>query len=205
VDQKEVLVFDGLFGVDTIVTMYEFLRTASFRWIARDSYEHGHSVRWKLEFALEATQTAFFADVAALVNRVVAKGALRLEEIYANFNVFGEVHYPHIDSSQGVSVLYYANKEWEVPWQGETFFFEGGEPLFVVAPRPGRVILFDGSIAHRGTPPARDCYEPRLNVVFKYKCGDRAAREKPERVAPTSLSGLHVDVVRQRGSKSGSL
>ena len=54
--------------------------------------------------------------------------------------------------------------------QGETVFYDrAGEPFHAVAPKPGRLLLFDGGIVHRGGVPSRKCFEPRLSVAFKFR------------------------------------
>ena len=73
------------------------------------------------------------------------------------------------DIVPGVTALYFANPEWQDDWQGETVFYDrAGEPFHAVAPKPGRVLVFDGGIVHRGGVPSRKCFEPRLSVAFKF-------------------------------------
>jgi len=37
----------------------------------------------------------------------------------------------------------------------------------VVSPKPGRLVIFDGSILHAGRPPNRSCYAPRYTLAYK--------------------------------------
>ncbi len=54
--------------------------------------------------------------------------------------------------------------------KGETAFYsDEDEPLHVVAPRPGRVIIFDANIRHRAGAPDRECFRPRITVALKFK------------------------------------
>jgi hypothetical protein len=170
VGNREVLVFDGLVPRPTARLLYEELRDTTFHWNARDSgaAEHRHSVRWKKAVAPEAKELPFFGDVARLVERV-GRHPLVLDRIYVNYNLYGELHLPHVDAAFGITALYCANLEWRRDWQGETVFYDGDEPTHVVLPRPGRVLLFDAALRHRGSPPSRDCYEPRINIAFKFQ------------------------------------
>jgi len=169
VGNGEVLVFDDLFAKRTQRLIYEHLRGAHFHWGALDSdaAAHAHAVRWRRNIDLAASRLPFFSDVAELVHKL-APGFV-LDRVYANFNLYGEVHYPHVDAAHGATVLYCANLVWNADWQGETLFYERGEPMYAVLPRPGRLIVFDASLRHRGSPPARDCFEPRINVAFKFQ------------------------------------
>src|SRR5262249_42831200 len=181
--------FDRLFSPSTNALLYQFLRGQAFAWGGRDTNDavHGHSIRWTLGIDRGAAKLGFFSEVIDLVNGAVSE-PVNLLDIYANFNLYGEVHYAHADAARGVTALYCANLEWERDWQGETFFYDGDEPAHVVAPRPGRLVLFDAALSHRGSPPARDCWEPRLYVVFKFEPGNarrgRAQHRRRVRSAP---------------------
>jgi hypothetical protein len=179
---KEILVFDDLFDRRTLATMYAFLRRAGFRWIVTDSPKNKTGLKWQLRFADRGAQAPFFSDVVELVKSVCGTAPM-LAEVYANFNLYGESFQSHIDARHGVTALVCANLEWRQTWHGETVFYERGEPAYLVLPRPGRVTLFDASLGHRGSPPARDCYEPRLNVVFKFKARRKRRNSGPHRPA----------------------
>jgi hypothetical protein len=47
-------------------------------------------------------------------------------------------------------------------------FYDGGEARHTVAPRPGRLVIFDGALVHRVGVPSRECYVPRITVAFKF-------------------------------------
>ena len=169
VGDGEVLVFDDLFAKRTQRLIYEHLRGSYFHWGALDSHAaaHAHAVRWRRNIDLAASKLPFFSDVAELVHEL-APGFV-LDRVYANFNLYGEAHYPHADAAHGATALYCANLVWNADWQGETLFYERGEPMYAVVPRPGRLIVFDANLRHRGSPPARDCFEPRINIAFKFQ------------------------------------
>jgi SM-20-related protein len=42
----------------------------------------------------------------------------------------------------------------------------------VVSPRPGRLVIFDGSIPHAGRPPSRICHAPRYTLAYKFDIVD---------------------------------
>ena len=169
IGEREVLVFDDLFANKTLRVLYQQMRASHFHWGAYDSMTppDRHAVRWRADIAAAAAKLPFFEDVIALVSQITTP-RLVLDRIYVNFNVYGEVHHAHVDAPDGATALFCANLEWEPEWQGETVFYDGAEPSHVVAPRPGRLIVFDGSLRHRGSPPARDCFEPRINIAFKF-------------------------------------
>lgn len=95
-------------------------------------------------------------------------GKLRL---YVNCAVYGDVYYPHRDcdaDKENITVLYYANPQWNADWGGETLFYgDNGEAEVAVSPRPGRMVAFPGALLHCGGVPTRICYEERLTVAYK--------------------------------------
>jgi hypothetical protein len=168
IGNREILVFDGLFTQKTIRSVYQLLRMMPYTWDNVDSSASAHSIRWRLNAPREWEGTDFTQTIVRLTNKAMANGALRLGRVYANFNLYGEMHYEHIDGPYTITALYYANVEWERSWHGETFFCDRGEAAFVVCPVPGRLVVFDGRLEHRGSPPSRDCYEPRLTIALKF-------------------------------------
>ena len=75
----------------------------------------------------------------------------------------------HIDPPGGITALYYANPEWKEQWLGETIFYdEQRQPVHAVGVKPGRLALFHSDILHPAGVPSRECFEPRLSVVFTF-------------------------------------
>ena len=65
-----------------------------------------------------------------------------------------DVHYIHQHDNQSV-LLYYINLEWKDGWYGETLFYDpyDNDKISFASPyKPGRIILFDGSIPHAIRP-----------------------------------------------------
>lgn len=207
IEGKQVLVFDALFPPTTMRLLYEFLRGSSFSWRTTDGPASAHSIRWSVRIdTAAASAMPFFGDVTRIVTELGQDaGPLRLGRIYANFNLYGEIHYPHKDGANVVTALYYANVEWDDEWQGETVFYEGGEPAYVVPPRPGRLVVFDGRIKHRGSPPSRESFEPRLTIAFKYGYGAPRGQVKATKTATAkapnqtdSWAAFYRRVIRKR-------
>ena len=67
----------------------------------------------------------------------------------------------------GISWIYYVNKDWRDEWGGPTIVELNGEMIEVI-PKPGRVCLFKGNLSHRGSPPNGDTYRGmRATLVYK--------------------------------------
>ena len=99
-------------------------------------------------------------------------GTYRLARVHSNLHLYGDLQFPHLDLKGGVTAVYFANPEWEEKWQGETIFYDDRrEPLYALAPRPGRLAVFQADILHRAGVPSRECFRPRISVAFKFVPG----------------------------------
>ena len=97
---------------------------------------------------------------------------LKLERVYASANPYGTIHEPHRDYDPnlkgGITIMYYLNNTWNLKYAGETVFFNNGEIIKSIIPRPGRVIIFDGSIEHCARDVRRDVNDLRMVLTFKH-------------------------------------
>ncbi|HEY4075376.1 MAG TPA: 2OG-Fe(II) oxygenase [Rhizomicrobium sp.] len=97
--------------------------------------------------------------------------AFKLERIYVNSAVRGDMYYAHRDCHQdlaNVTVLYYGNLEWHADWGGETLFFsDRHDAELAVTPRPGRLVISRGAILHRAGVPSKICDRARFTVACK--------------------------------------
>ena len=94
---------------------------------------------------------------------------LCLVRVYVNIFAPNEVPYFHTDADQGMTFLYYPQKEMWVPnFLGQTEFFVNNKLYgsVSVAPAPNRLCYFDASILHRATS-FRTTH--RFTVALKYE------------------------------------
>ena len=97
---------------------------------------------------------------------------LKLERVYASANLYGTVHQSHRDyalnSKGGITVMYYLNNNWNLNHAGETVFYDNEEIVKSIIPKPGRVIIFDGTLEHCARDIRRDVNDLRMVLTFKY-------------------------------------
>jgi hypothetical protein len=94
---------------------------------------------------------------------------LKLSRVYASANPYGTVHESHTDTDQGITIMYYLNESWNIENAGETVFHKDGDIIRSVIPKPGRVVVFDGSIEHCARDVRRDYNDLRMVLTFKYE------------------------------------
>jgi Rps23 Pro-64 3,4-dihydroxylase Tpa1-like proline 4-hydroxylase len=167
-----LVVFDGLFDAAAIASTFTFVRRSPYHLNDYDSEQSTHVLHWKAEFPVALAEgTPVFRDCIRITRDLVAPAPLTLDRVHANLETYGDMMFPHPDLEGGVTAVYYANPVWERDWQGETVFYAGGEPVHMVAPRPGRLVVFDADIVHRVGVPSRECYVPRITIAFKFTRG----------------------------------
>ncbi len=170
IGKKRALICDGLFSVEDIDSLFAFLEPLPYRLNDTDSDETAYSRHWKAELPLEmALKTPVLRRCVDLTHELMAGTALQLRRFHSNLHLYGDMQFPHTDLAGGVTALYYANPRWDDKWMGETVFYdENREPLYTVAPKPGRLVVFEADILHRAGVPSRECYEPRISAAFKF-------------------------------------
>lgn len=169
----QLFVLDGLFRDEAIASLFEFVRKLPYNLRDYDSEETSSVRHWLAELPIPLVEgTPVLRDCIQAAHVLAAPAPLRLVRAHANLVTYGDIMFPHQDSDRGVTAIYYANPTWDVAWQGETVFYAAdGEPVHTVAPRPGRVAVFDGALFHRSGVPSRACPGPRITVALKF---DRA-------------------------------
>ena len=92
---------------------------------------------------------------------------------YINLGVTSDVNQKHVDNKYNSrTVLYYANREWDPSWGGQTIFLDDYSKDIVktVTPVPGRFVIFDGRIPHNVlqiNPRSAPSY--RFTVALKFE------------------------------------
>lgn len=92
---------------------------------------------------------------------------------YTNASTFGDMLFTHTDclpEQHDLTALWYLCETWDREWGGETVFYDAGDEIAcAVAPKPGRLVVFDGAIRHAGRPPSRICHATRFTFAIKFE------------------------------------
>jgi len=115
----------------------------------------------------------FFLRLRTVVEQMFPGEVFHDKRAYVNSAINTDSYYAHRDSAPGtndVTVLYYANLNWQLDWGGETIFFkDDNDAVLAETPRPGRLVVSRGAILHRASVPTQDCHEARLTIVYKLR------------------------------------
>lgn len=168
-----VVIIDGLMSITEASRLFGWLEGAPFTRteVARpDTQAFRHWV-YNVEPSEYDGLALYRRTLDAVLDHFPERGEHRCYRAYCNQSSYGDMLFTHTDSQPGnaeVTALWYIAPRWDPEWGGETLFYtEAGDAEFVVSPRPGRLVLFDGRIRHAGRPPSRVCAIPRLTFALK--------------------------------------
>ncbi|MCK6548788.1 2OG-Fe(II) oxygenase [Myxococcota bacterium] len=170
-----IRIVDGFIEESRIREIHEFARTLPFQRIRygyRDdpAKELSFGTQWVHGIAPDERARLPHPEIESLVRELLPEeqglepGRAHLSCIQPN-----DTRFPHIDDSTGrvITALYFVNSYWHRDWQGELVFYEMDEPLYAILPKPGRVIIFEGTLVHRGGVPSPSCPEVRYALACK--------------------------------------
>jgi SM-20-related protein len=171
---RKIFVFDRFLAGQDVRAFAASLQRVGFRRTEADSAAARDTSSFSCDYDVATVENRPFVK---RIRNLVVQYFPRLREprlyrAYANLGIYGDVHVPHRDSSLGtdsVTGLYYANDKWEAPWAGETVFFnESKDSVRSISPRPGRLVIFDGTLLHRTGSVSRLCRASRFSVAIKF-------------------------------------
>lgn len=179
------MVYDGLFEEKYFDELTQFFFDTSWKFGWRSNTIGDSLLHWNKHIAgggknsREPCDTDLLSQIdAGPVARAWAtiKEALlpdhSLIRCYGNAHTFGLDGTIHRDNPKDipmVTTLVYCHRIWPLPWGGETLFYSDDCENInaTIFPKPGRVVVFPGSIPHAAKSPSRVCKEPRISLVFK--------------------------------------
>jgi SM-20-related protein len=172
IGDRGIWVFDGLLPAHSVATMVNALDRAPFtrtEVATPDTPQYRH---WACEMDLRVlTGLPLHQATLKAMAHVAPDRHYRAYRAYTNFASYGDVLMIHTDCVPGAdefTALWYLANDWDADWGGETVFYDDDrDARFIVSPRPGRLVIFDGSIPHAGRPPARQCTTARYSFAIK--------------------------------------
>jgi SM-20-related protein len=173
VDGRDVYVFDGLVPAEESARYFKAISQASFTRTesARAGTEFRH---WVCEMPLEnLNRTSLWQATESAVTQVRPAQRFAPYRVYTNYASFGDTLLTHVDAASEIpefTALWYLCESWDPEWGGETLFYDAtSDAQIAVAPRPARLLLFDGAIRHAGKPPNRNCPVARYTFAIKLR------------------------------------
>ena len=172
IGDRDIWVFDGLLPMHSVTTMVNALDRAPFTRTEVATPETPQYRHWACEMDLRVlTGLPLYQATLKALAHTIPDRRYRAYRAYTNYASHGDVLMIHTDSQPGAdeyTALWYLANDWDADWGGETVFYDDDrDARFIVSPRPGRLVVFDGSIPHAGRPPARHCTSARYSFAIK--------------------------------------
>jgi SM-20-related protein len=169
---REVRVYDGLLQPNEIHGLVAALQNGGFTRTESARPETSAFRHWVLAISIEAaTRLPVYQPTLAAAVDFAMQTTWRIGRCYCNHAAYGDMLFTHTDCAPDageLTALWFIVPQWNVDWGGETLFFDSNmDAQVVVSPRPGRLVVFDGSLPHVGCPPNRICYAPRYTLAYK--------------------------------------
>ena len=155
---KKIFVFDDVFELEQRNNFYNIISSqVMFRIgfqdqnvIENKKYQYLHS-EWSEEEAskfgiLKNLNIKDHKDILELIDNTNFSRAI------VNLTLPGDTYFVH--THPGLTALYYCNLHWKEEYAGETLFFneDVSEIIYASMYKPGRLIIFDGTIPHTIRP-----------------------------------------------------
>ncbi|MGA9851772.1 MAG: 2OG-Fe(II) oxygenase [Gammaproteobacteria bacterium] len=180
IEGREVRVYDNLLVANDIHGLTAALEGGAF---TRNEYAKPETAgfrHWVLNIPLEtATKLPIYQPTLMAAGEFFGETAYKIYRCYCNHAAYGDMLFTHTDclpGAKGLTALWFIAPEWNVEWGGETLFFDSSmDAQVAVSPKPGRLVLFDGTLTHVGRPPNRICYAPRYTLAFKLEPLNKSA------------------------------
>lgn len=168
------MVLDDLFSLGFIETTYRTVINSEGIRYARTTPGSRASVPLLVSTAEDMLSRDYVSEIvfaSTPIARAIARGSLVSDRAQVNYSNFGDVQHIHRDTNAVITMVYFANAVWKSDWMGELMFYDHSEREVVhaVTPVPGRLVVFDSQLPHRGGVPSRTCLHPRVTVAVKLK------------------------------------
>ena len=174
IDGRDIAVFDSLVSASEAARYFVAISHAAFTRSETARPDTPDFRHWVCEMPLEnLPRTSLWSATQQALTSMRPGEEYRPYRCYTNYAAFGDVLLTHVDAlpnAREITALWFLCEHWDIEWGGETLFFDSsGDAQIAVAPRPGRLLLFDGAIRHAGRAPNRNCHVARYTFAIKLR------------------------------------
>lgn len=163
---NKIKVFDNILDFETRLKALSFFQKSYFRtdgWQDVDDYNYKNNVLIHSTFNEEDDKLVGILNKIRNTKELNNLNNLTHYKSVVNLSLSTDFYFPHTHEDS-VVVLYYANMQWQHHWHGETIFYDDKveEIIFTSVYKPGRIIIFDGSIPHTLRPQSVAAHHHRF-------------------------------------------
>lgn len=173
---SNLIILDNVFNIEELQVVDEYMNNKPWGFVddlGKSSGRYrsmGHSKDINSLEDLDEFESFLYEKIDYIVrNLEFLPKNYNIFRIYYNAIRYGDKFNYHSDGS-GPTFLIYGNKVWNKHWKSHTLFHQGSleKKVKKVLPKPGRMIIFDGQLEHRASPPASHFESnARFSIVFQ--------------------------------------
>lgn len=171
IEGKNLYTFDGVFDFSQREHLYSYARHSMFR-IGNEDADAVETNNHKYMHSMYSNQDVENLGVMEAIKGTPIEKLIagkELERVHVNVSNPSDTNWAHDHRGKTV-MLVYLNKHWKHEWAGETMFFNDdlSEIEFASIYKSGRIVLFDGEIAHSVRPQSASApmYRFTLTMIF---------------------------------------
>jgi hypothetical protein len=167
-DEKLIRVYDDVFSYQEKCNLFRFFRSSLYRSDSGDNNSEDQIYSNFSTLDVENSGIKNIENFKKIINNFDLANK-NIKQIRVNLTTPAEKNRIHSDGF-GITLIYYANLEWELDWGGHTLFLEETlqEARYVCFYKPGRIVVFDGSIPHMIMTPSNLCPTSRYSFVIQF-------------------------------------
>lgn len=178
IQNRQIIIFDDLFTFSEISGNYNNI--ISYKYSIYNSSESeiqdlsNKKLACQLDMSDPILENIFSEDRIGVISNYIPQDTFYHWRSYINLGIHSDNHKIHVDDfkvGDGITLLYYANRNWDRDWGGETLFYddERKEILYTSSFIPGRLIIFSSTIPHCAKPQQFNAPPYRFTLASKFK------------------------------------
>jgi len=171
---KRIVICDDLFSLSERQLMYSFCKNSYYKLQGKDTdiIELQNNISMISIFTMKDVKSMGFQSFIKDREILDVFNNYQFESALVNLSTPADMHNVHTDAHgiPGITMLYYVNMRWSIEWAGETVFLNETMTDFeFVSPyKPGRLVMFDGSIPHVIRPPIMKADTLRMTFALRF-------------------------------------
>jgi hypothetical protein len=172
---KEIKIYDDLIPYDVRLKLYKFINNSLFRVKGNDEALVENQIEQNIfsSYSKSDLDNTNFLKIPEIQHILKEVKGYEIYQTRINLGTLSDKNHFHVDSGLGTdfkSLLYYPNMRWIIDWGGYTLFANENlsEIEYCASYKPGRIILFDGTIPHCAAPPSNfsPCFRYSFIIQF---------------------------------------
>jgi hypothetical protein len=173
INNKPIHIFDNVVDYEFQTKMYIYIKNSLF---GINGYDNSILEERHLTLVSNYTEQDLYNTGFIIPKEVVNTVSLKdyaITSIMVNLCKPDDIFHTHIDdiTGNGLTLLYYANIKWDLEWGGDTIFLntQTHDIDYTSQYKPGRFVLFDGSIPHLIRPSTRLATDYRFTLAIRFR------------------------------------